>query len=211
VDTTTHADALARFRELVPSWTSGPLPLEKLHKVLGKEGFGTEAIDGLVAILIDEGAVKSPNDKVLYPSEKARVDYLKQDAAAKLRVAAREKRKALRKAIKDTPKIERRYLYAGVLPKAIADDPALSVYAKMAAVVIDDRIHNFPKHHRRNRTIGFGELAERMGRGIHKTTAMKAVQELLDGVYLYVEEPGGGRRGNLYGFTSDIETYDRES
>jgi len=154
--------------------------------------------------------MKSPSGQVLYPSEAARAKYLKENEAAKLRAEAREKRKTLRKAIKKTPKIERRYLYAGVLPRAIADDPSLSVYAKMAAVVIDDRLNNFPKHHRRNRTIGFAELADKMGCKVGRATAVRAVQELVNADYLYVDEPGGGRRGTLYGLSPGIETYGRE-
>jgi hypothetical protein len=209
--TTGPPDALTRFHELAPQWRAAKsgARLAAIHKGLAREGFSAAEVDSAVDALIAAGAVKSADSKNLYPSEAARVKSLKWDEAQKLRLDAIRKSKALRKAIKDTPKIERRFLYAGVLAKAIADDPTLSIYAKMAAVVIDDRLNNFPKHRRRNRTIGYGELAERMGKGVGKATAYRAVQELLDGVYLYVE-PGGGRRSNHYGFTSDIETYGRE-
>jgi hypothetical protein len=211
--TTGPPQALARFHELVDNWKPTrkyPIELDKLYKVLARAGFDSVAVDSLVEHLVSAGAVKSPSGQRLYTSEAARTQYLKKQEAFRAREEAREKRKAIRKAIKETPKIERRYLYAGVLAKAIADDSALSVYAKMAAVVIDDRLNNFPKHHRRNRTIGLGELADRMGSTVGKATAARAVQELVDARYLYVDEPGGGRRGTLYGFPSEIETYGRE-
>jgi hypothetical protein len=208
--TTGPPDAVTRIRELLAN--AKYLPLDKLRAFLTtKEGFADGVVDTAVEALIrNEGAIIGPTGKWLWRSEKARADAIKKQAAHKARDEARDKRKAIRRAIKETPKIERRYLYAGVLAKAIADDPALSVYAKMAAVVIDDRLNNFPKHHKRNRTIGHGELADRMGCKVGKATAARAVQELVDALYLYVDEPGGGRRGTLYGFSSEIETYGRE-
>jgi len=85
------------------------------------DGFDDDAVDSLIEHLVSAGAVKSPSGQALYPSEVGRSQYLKKRAAAKVREEAREKRKAIRRAIKETPKIERRYLYAGVLAKAISE------------------------------------------------------------------------------------------
>ena len=97
--TTGPPDAVARIRELLAN--TKYLPLDKLHAFLTtKEGFATEEIDSAVEVLITtEGAIKGPTSKWLWRSEKDRADAIRKQEARKVRDEAREKRKALRKAI----------------------------------------------------------------------------------------------------------------